>query len=158
MSADHSSLLDQLIDIHSAGQPGLWPPAPAWWALALLVLLVLAFLLRIVLRRLAMRRRRRAWLLALDKIIGAHDPATNPQQYLAALNRLFRAVALRAFPGTACARLQGQEWVDFVAALMPESIPVDCLSALAHGPYEPEPVFDTETLNQAARTWVTLYG
>ena len=158
MNAEDNPLLAQLADIHGAAQPGWWPPAPGWWVLGLILLLLLALVLRKVLARLAVRRRRRAWIGALDVLKLEHDPAEQPREYLAGLNRLFRAVALRAFPGTACARLQGEEWVAFIHSLLPERTADDSLLALAAGPYQPEPRFDAAALDERARTWVTLYG
>jgi hypothetical protein len=158
MEADGSNLLAQLLDIHSAGQPGWWPPAPGWWVLAFVLLLVLVLMLRRLAGWLAVRRRRKAWLHALEELNRDHDPLHHPHQYLAGLNRLFRAVAVKAFPDTACARLQGEEWVSFIAALMPGQDGGDHLGVLASGPYEPLPRVEATTLNESARTWVSLYG
>jgi len=157
MNADGSALLAQLQDIHSAGQPLWWPPAPGWWVLAIILLLVLAFVLRKLAGWLAVRRSRKAWLRALEDLNRKYDPVQHPHEYLAGLNRLFRAVAVKAFPDTACARLQGEEWVAFIAALMPEDA-ADRLAALASGPYEPLPSFEAAALNASASTWVNLYG
>lgn len=158
MHADGSQLLEQLRDIHSAGQPGWWPPAPGWWVLALIFLLALTLLLRSLLNRLAIRRRRDAWLRELEALHREHDPSQHPHEYLAGLNRLFRAVAVKAFPGTGCARLQGEPWVAWIRALLPEQADSAGLNALASGPYEPAPGFDALSLNEMARTWVKLYG
>ncbi len=158
MNADGSALLTQLQDIHSAGQPGWWPPAPGWWVLAIILLLVLAFVLRKTVRWLSVRRRRKAWLSALEDLNREYDPVQQPHEYLAGLNRLFRAVAVKAFPGTACARLQGEQWVAFIAALMPGQDAGENLGALASGPYEPLPSFEAASLNASASTWVNLYG
>ena len=158
MNADSSALLAQLQDIHSAGQPPWWPPAPGWWMLALILLLVLAFVLRRTLIWFSVRRRRKAWLRALEELNREYDPVQSPHEYLAGLNRLFRAVALRAFPGTACARLQGEDWVAFIVSLLPGQDAGGCLHALASGPYEPLPRFEASSLNQSASTWVKLYG
>ena len=158
MNADGSALLAQLQDIHSAGQPLWWPPAPGWWVLALILLLVLAFVLRKWVGWLSVHRRRKAWLCALEDLNRQYDPVQQPHEYLAGLNRLFRAVAVKAFPGTACARLQGEEWVAFIASLMPEKHSADKLGALASGPYEPLPHFEAAALNASASTWVNLYG
>ena len=158
MHAADPALLAQLQDIHSAGQPGWWPPAPGWWILAIILLLVLAFVLRKIMSWLSVRRRRKAWLRALEELNREYDPAQQPHEYLAGLNRLFRAVAVKAFPGTACARLQGEEWVAFIVSLMPEQHVADKLGALASGPYEPLPSFEASALNASARTWVNLYG
>lgn len=157
MNADGSQLLSQLRDIHSAGQPGWWPPAPGWWVLALLVFLVFAFLLRKGLAWRSARRRRHAWVEALETLNLEYDPAQQPREYLAGLNQLFRAVALKAFPETTCARLQGREWVAFIVALMPDQND-DSLQVLASGPYEPLPHFDALALKESARIWVKLYG
>jgi hypothetical protein len=158
MQPDASPLLEQLKDIHGAAPPGWWPPAPGWWFVALVVLAVLVYLARKALRRLAVRRRRRRWLDALDALNRRHDPVAHPGDFLAALNRLFRAVAVRAFPGTGALRLQGEEWVAFITAMMPDDPANDCLRALASGPYEFVPQFDAKKLNERARVWVTHYG
>jgi hypothetical protein len=97
-------------------------------------------------------------LCTLDNLRRRHDPGQQPQEYLAALNRLFRAVSLRAFPGTGCARLEGWAWVDFLASLVPEDVDRGCLGALAEGPYQPAPAFDADGLEAAARSWVRRYG
>lgn len=158
MSGDHANQLAQLADIHAAAEPALWPPAPGWWVLVGIVLLALFFLLRSVARKIAVHRRRRTWLDALAAIRAEHDPATSPHEYIAAVNRLFRATALRAFPGTGCARLEGEDWVAFIAGLMPEGEPADGLAVLARGPYEPDPVFDDTALERLAAAWVGRYG
>ncbi len=113
---------------------------------------------RFLKRRLAARKRRHEWLRALDAIGQELDPQRDAHQYLAGLNRLFRAVALKAFPGTGCAGLQGEEWVKFIGSLLPENTDDSSLSALARGPYEPVPHFDVQALDEHARTWVRLYG
>ena len=158
MSGDPSQQLAQLADIHAAGAPGWWPPAPGWWVLVIVLLLLIFQLLRAGLRKLAVRRRRQAWLKELQSLACEHDPVVHPQAYLAALNRLFRAVALRAFPETACAKLQGEAWVAFLAGLLPEGEDVKHLAALASGPYEPAPRFDPATLHELATAWVQRYG
>lgn len=158
MNAEGSQLIEQLQDIHSAGQPGWWPPAPGWWVLALVLLLLLAFMLRKVINWLLVRRRRKGWLHALEQLNSKYDPSQQPQDYLAGLNLMFRAVAVKAFPGTACGRLQGREWVNFIKSLMPEQQSGESLDALASGPYEPTPTFNVSKLNEHARTWVKLYG
>lgn len=158
MSGDHSQALAQLADIHAAAEPSWWPLAPGWWILAALLLLACFMLLRAAARRLAVRRRRQAWIRALDALRGQHDPTEDPHGYLAAMNRLFRAIALRAFPETGCARLEGEAWVSFLSGLMPEEAPANQLAVLAYGPYEALPEYDADALDRLARTWVAHYG
>ena len=158
MNSDQSQLLAQLQDIHAAAGPLWWPPAIGWWVLALVLLLLIVVAARFLKLKLATRKRRREWLRALDAIGRELDPQRDAHQYLAGLNRLFRAVALKAFPGTGCAGLQGEEWVKFIRSLLPEHTDDSSLSSLARGPYEPVPHFDARSLDEHARTWVRLYG
>jgi len=153
-----ADLLSQLRDIHGAVEPLWWPPAPGWWLAGAVLLVLLAFLLRMAYRRWLVLRRRRRLLSALEDIHRELDPELQPHEYLARLNRLFRVVALRAFPGTACARLQGEEWVRFISALLPDGAAGECLTALADGPYAPAPTFDAAGLRMLARLWVQKYG
>ena len=60
MQSDPNPALAALRDIHGAPEIPIWPPAPGWWVLAalLMVLLVWAGLKLIAyLRRMALRRR-----------------------------------------------------------------------------------------------------
>ena len=158
MADDLQHRLAQLADIHGAAEPHWWPPAPGWWLLAGIVLVGLLLLARRVAARLALRRRRRAWLDELEALRERHDPEESPHDYLAALNRLFRAVAVHAFPGSACARLEGREWVAFIEQHMPAEASPEPLGVLARGPYEPAPSFDDAALQRLAVTWVERHG
>lgn len=158
MNTGSDQLLTQLRDIHGAADPGWWPPAPGWWVVALLVLLALLVLGRSLARRLATVRRRRQWLRALRRLEEEFDPEARPREFLAGLNRLFRAVAVRAFPGSDCARLHGEDWVAFVRSQLPVGADAAALTALATGPYEPLPEFEAAPLREQARAWVQRYG
>jgi hypothetical protein len=158
MDPSASNALSQLRDIHAAAEPGWWPPAPGWWALLVVLALLLVLAGQFAWRRWLVARRRRRLLDALEQIGTELDPVLHPHEYLARLNRLFRVVALRAFPGTASVRLQGQEWVHFLQALLPDGTPAAGLEVLATGPYQPAPEFDAARLQQLARAWVKKYG
>jgi len=151
-------LLSQLRDIHGAAPVSWWPPAPGWWLLALLVLLLLAWLVRRMMLRLRIRRRRKQMLAWIDHLNTHVDPRRDPQTYLATLNRIFKLVALRAFPERQCASLNGQAWTDFLLEKMHKSPSAESLMVLASGPYDPSPVFDAEKLSNLTRSWIRRYG
>jgi hypothetical protein len=153
-----AQLQAQLQDIHGAGNPGWWPPAPGWWVLAVLVLILLFLAGRFSLKKLRTRRRRRRFLAEIERLRQEFDPSQQAREYLAGVNRVFRVVAMRAFPDTACASMQGEDWVTFVRSLLPAASDTSSLSVLAHGPYELSPSFDHQVLDEHARTWIRLYG
>lgn len=151
-------LLEQLRDIHAAVEPGMWPPAPAWWVLVALLLALLLWLLWLASKRWSVRKRRARLLAALDHIQSQYDPVAPANEYLSELNRLFRVVAIRAFPGTASSRLQGAAWVEFMRSLLPDGANRESLAALESGPYQPAPEFDAAGLYAMAKEWVKRYG
>ncbi|MGH8035696.1 MAG: DUF4381 domain-containing protein [Lysobacterales bacterium] len=158
MDPGNANVLSQLRDIHAAGNPGWWPPAPGWWLLAFLLAAGLALACRFAWRRAQVVRRRRRLLAALENIGREVDPAADPHEYVARMNRLFRVVALRAFPDMPCARLQGPEWVHFIQSLLPAGMSPAGVTVLSTGPYEPTPVFDASQLRQLAQSWVRKHG
>ena len=151
-------LLAQLRDIHTAPELPWWPPAPGWWALALLLLLALAWVARRALRRYRVRQRRRQMLAWVDGLQATVDARQNPQAYLSTLNQIFKIVALKAFPERRCAQLSGSDWVDFLREQIGEAAGTDALVALATGPYEPAPGFDAGALCELTRTWIRRHG
>ena len=151
-------LLSQLRDIHAAPEVPWWPPAPGWWIVALLLLAVVVWLGRRSLARLRVRRRRQQMLGWVDHLNATIDPGKEPQAYLSTLNRIFKLVALRAFPAQQCAILTGQEWADFVHENMQNSDSAESLQVLASGPYDPSPQFDPGVMSELTRTWIRQHG
>ena len=151
-------LLSQLRDIHASPELPWWPPAPGWWVLALLLLLVLAWLTRRAMNNYRVLQRRRHMLAWVDGLQASLDAEHHPQAFLSTLNQIFKIVALRAFPERRCAQLSGREWVDFLREQIGDSADAGALAALATGPYEPAPGFDAIELCELTRTWIRRHG
>jgi len=151
-------LLSQLRDIHAAAPVSWWPPAPGWWLLAVLVLILLTWLGRRVLARIRVHQRRKQMLGWIDHLNTTIDPQRDPQAWLSTLNRIFKLVALRAFPGQHCAALAGSDWAEFLIAKMENVQSVESLAVLASGPYDPAPDFDPATISALARVWISRHG
>ena len=98
-----------------------------------------------------------AWVDHLNANI---DPRREPQAYLSTLNRIFKLIALRAFPNQPCAALNGPDWADFLIERIAKSPSADALNILATGPYDPDPApsFDPDLLSDLARNWIKQYG
>jgi hypothetical protein len=158
MNPENADLLSQLRDIHGAPGVPWWPPAPGWWLLAALLLVLALYLLnrgrKAWLRRLR-RRRGLGWVADVERDI---DPAAAPQAFVAAINRIFKVVALSAFPDRNCARLQGAEWTGFLQQELADDPDASQLSVLAAGPYQPAPRFDADALGRLARAWIMRHG
>lgn len=155
MSADP---LAQLRDIHAAAPASWWPPAPGWWILFALLLLVLVLLGRFVYKHHRARQRRRQMLGWIDTLNSLVDPHDQPQAYLAGLNRVFKVVALKAFPEENCAALSGTQWVSFLRGKLGKNTQTEPLQALATGPFSPRPEFDADAICELARHWINRYG
>lgn len=153
-----AGLLEQLQDIHAAAEPSLWPPAPGWWVFAAIVLAALVFAAAHLIRKLRIRLRRRRLLRELEGLAKTFDPQMQPAPYLAALNRLFRGVAVRAFPDSHCVRLEGKDWVAFIRERLSADTETSGLEILETGPYRPDPVYQPDQLQAYARQWVLKYG
>ena len=149
-----AELLSQLRDIQASPEAPFWPPAPGWWLLALGLLLLLGFGVRELHRRVLARRRRQGLLERLSRLRREHDPEREPQAWLASVNRLLKVTAMRAFPDQSPGVLTGTEW----AAFLGKDAEAGAFSALAAGPYEPHPSFDSLALERAAEGWLRRHG
>jgi hypothetical protein len=101
--------LPPLRDIHLPPEPGLWPPAPGWWVLIALALIVIVALARRALRAWRRRRRRRALLAEFDTALAT---ARDAAEEAAALSSLLRRAARLRDP--AAAALAGEAWLRFL--------------------------------------------
>ncbi len=89
--------LAQLRDIHLPEAVDWWPPAPGWWLLTLLVLLVSCYLVRLLVRSYRNNRYRREALAHLETM--AHQPGESTASQCHALLTLLRRTAKTAYPG-----------------------------------------------------------
>ena len=158
MNPQDANLLSRLRDIHAAPDASWWPPAPGWWVLAILVIVALLFLFRHAMHRLRAHQRRARLIRFIDQVEKDFDSVTAPQQYLSSLNRVFKIVAMQAFPEQHCAFMQGREWAEFLQFNLTGAGPADELEALAEGPYQPVPAFHAQRLASMARQWVRQHG
>lgn len=158
---DSAELLAQLADIHLPEPVGLWPPAPGWWILALLLAAGLYFGGR---KAIVLWRRRRFCahaLLELDRIFDTLAAAESAEletarlRYVNSFNSVLRRVALVHFPNSTVASLGGEDWVRFLHAngnCM--SLDKDLAAALSHGRFQPTISIDTGSLHSFGREWI----
>jgi hypothetical protein len=99
-----------LRDIHPPAEPPLWPPAPGWWVLLVLLVAGLAAAgTRVWLAHRARARRRRI----LAELEGISHQVQGPA-LAAEVSALLKRVALTRFPRGEVAPLTGQAWLDFL--------------------------------------------
>jgi hypothetical protein len=140
-----------LHDIHLPGSPPLWPPAPGWWLLAVLVPVALgAAALRL---RAAWRARRRRERNIAE--LNALPAAGCGPELLGAVSALLKRAALNRFPRVDVAALTGSGWLAFLDR-------TGGAGDFAHGPgrvlddgaYAREKDCDAAALIALARRWL----
>ena len=96
----------ELRDVHEGIAPSWWPPAPGWW----LVFGVIVVIIAIVAWRVAMKRRQHVAILRLfDETVSR---AVTPSQQIAAMSELLRRAARRK--DAAADTLEGEDWLRFL--------------------------------------------
>jgi len=100
--------LQNLNDIVEPAAVPLWPPAPGWYVLAGLLLLITSWCVYRMVRRWHMNRYRRLALEELDQMRQAASWRNLPG--------LVKRTALAAYPRTQVASLGGNEWLEFLRA------------------------------------------
>ena len=109
----------QLKDVHPGIAPDWWPPAPGWWLLLGVALVLALWLGRWWLLR---HRRRRELARYFDETLAR---TASPPAQVAVMSELLRRAARRIDPRAD--RLQGEAWLAFLDAGMKPP-------AFLHGP------------------------
>lgn len=148
MDATKAPSAGSLANLHDILLPSpvpWWPPAPGWYViLALLIVLGGVLALRWWLRRRANAYRREALALA-DSV----TPAELPE--------LLKRVALSAWPRERVAALANKPWWDFFARSGGAAFPEEQGRALSRLSYDPNAELDADgerALRSAARRWI----
>lgn len=146
-----------LREIHLPEAVGGWPPAPGWLlsAALLLALLWLVIRLRRHWRAGALRRAVRREFKGLRK---AWRASGDDQALLRGLSALLRRVAITTAPRESVAGLQGEAWLAFLDAGLPErrrgGFTEGVGRVLADGPYRPDATLDAKPLLKLTRVWL----
>lgn len=114
MNPTATATLD-LRDIHAAAAPGLWPPAPGWWLLAMALIALLAIGTLWLLRRYRLHRLKSQIMDELDTLT-TYSYKENNIELLAQLSTLLRRIALRRYSREQVASLTGSDWLRFLDA------------------------------------------
>lgn len=114
MNPTAAATLD-LRDIHAAAAPAVWPPAPGWWLLAVLLIALL------VISTLWLLRRYRSYRLKcqiMDELNALTNSRTKESSvaFLTQLSVLLRRIALRRYSREQVASLTGSDWLRFLDA------------------------------------------
>lgn len=145
-----------LRDIHLPGAPSLWPPAPGWWGLAVLLLALIAWGVPALLRRRRLRQQRERLFAALAALHSGLASDRSPAQ-LARIGQLLRRLALMRYPRADVASLSGGAWLRFLDDSGGEGGFSDGPGrVLADGPYRRRlpPDLDIDGLTALVRNWV----
>ena len=137
------ALLSQLRGIQAPEVSGV--PAPGWWLLAMIALLIvvaLVFAARQYKRR-AWRREARAELERIRSQVGR----VKSSESLSGVSRLVRRVALVVRPREDVASLQGDAWLAALDDIGGNSLFSNGFGQLLdQGPYQPDPQIDEQDL------------
>jgi len=141
-----------LKDIHLPADITAWPPAPGWWLLAALALLVIALLVRYWLRRQrhpvteALRQLRQIEQRAAD---------SDSADVARACTELVRRTALSLYPRAEVASLTGEPWQHFLCLTSVKKPAGEAEVAALHlAVLQPRPEFDQQAVFSWLRGWL----
>jgi len=153
---------DPLAELRALASPdaiSLWPPAPGWWVLAVLVLSCIYFLSR----KIQKTRRARAYQREAVSEISLYWQQYLDEQdisvYLQNLSSLLKRTALSAYPNSNAASTSGDTWLAFLDSTLPETgsgnrFQSDIGQLLITGPYRKHIDTNPTELHTLAEHWL----
>lgn len=143
-----------LRDIHLPPEPSWLPPAPGWWALAALSLVLLLVATWLWRRHRRAQHQRQRVLLELDRLVLRHQCDGDQVALASGLHQLLRRVARRH--DVLAAQQRGAPWRQTLARMPVEAATLDRLLALDQQIYRPPSSFDHAAAVMAVRQWLRL--
>jgi hypothetical protein len=145
-----------LRDIQLPAPVSWWPPAPGWWALA--VLSLAAVMLTLVLRHRRARARSTLHALALAQLQALrrrYEAQPDPQGLIRALSELLRRICVSLYPRRESAALTGEAWLHLLDQTLGDGrFSQGPGRALLDAPYRPAPQVDVQALLALSEEWV----
>ena len=145
----------ELRDIHLPDAVSWWPPAPGWWLLALLIL-IMAFMMPAMIKRLKSKPLNKLALSEFRKIELSFQAHQNKTQLAQDISVLLRRICLSYKPGREAASLTGQQWIEYLNAMTENPCFSDQLAeVLFNAPYQKQTEFNSHDLISSCKTWIT---
>ena len=139
--------------LHLPAAISAWPPAPGWYAVVFLILLLIA---AVAIWRCRQHQQQRYWRLAMHKLqqLKSQPPVAAT---VADLAYLLKQMAMIYFPTQQPAKLTGQSWLRFLDETTHFSGFIEQGQTLVTYAYQPpdQPVDNLATLIDLAESWVT---
>ena len=141
-SEQQAYLVANLRDLHLPGERLWWPPAPLWWALMLvLTLLIVLITYRYIRRRYTANNSGFSTAeKKLDNSFKAWQSDQDSASYIQKVNTLLKQLAVSntvEFTGTKpLARLSGHEWVRWLEKATDTPFSSSTRALLSHGGYQ----------------------
>lgn len=152
MTVNHSDPLQGLRGLHLPPPVSAWPPAPGWWILGGLVLLLL-LTMYLLWRRYRRRAYRRAALRQLKQM---REAANQGQAVLSDLSVLLRRVAISRYGRQQVAVLHGDEWLAFLDRTGRTQAFSQQGRALLEAPYRRQASQEAGPLLELAQRWLQV--
>ncbi len=140
-----------LRDIHLPAEPSWWPPAPGWWLLVAILVLVL-YWLQGRLRTMLQRRLRTRGLRAAHRRMAALAGDAEPPVAVAAVSEFLRRAVRTRQPEAAV--LTGDAWIDYLNSTGGNAFNAESAALLREGGYRARVEGDINALIEASDQWL----
>lgn len=152
------NLLAQMSDVITPEPVGLWPPAPGWWLLGILLCILIGVSIFALWRHRRQNRYKKFALAELETIKRNDDKYSNAL-LAQALSAVLKKTALSAYPHSRhrLAALYGETWLDFLDRSLKKptpQMPDKSWINKMYQPYAGSESIDRTALQHYARHWV----
>ena len=148
--------LSNLKDIHLPPAVSFWPPAPGWWFLTILFVLLTFFCCRWLWRRHKRQRPKTDALLNLKTLQNQYNKNNNALATLRNLSQLLRLAALSFYKQEEVASLHGLAWLEFLDKTgQTMEFTQGAGKIFGTQVYQQKPDFELDTLFLLVKKWVT---
>ena len=157
-------LKQNLKDIHLPPEVGLWPLAPAWWVLLVLILGTLVVTIHKFRQYRAKNRYRNTAAKLLNQSYLEWQDQDNTSQYLHTANSLLRRCVLHATNNADQTPLNGKQnssigatgkaWIGILNSYSKQKLSNKTQSALTVESYQKNPDIDVKAVHQELAAWI----
>ena len=137
MDPAQTQLLASLRDIHLPAPVSWWPLAPGWWLLAVLLLLMMVWTLRRLIKRWQLAQLSRQAQALLDQAYQSCLDQAPTQQYLSQANKILKRVLISLGHTSTHASLHGNQWAQLLEQSFAHQLNAATIKNLSFDVYKP---------------------